>query len=199
MKRVFLSASFPSGERGARVAPYYPSDIAAVAATVAEATMRAGARLVFGGHPTISPIVLHVAGLLAAGPQVEIWQSRWFENSITTEVHRLVEQEHAVVRWTDREDDLSSTLLQLRTQMFEPGLAIAFFVGGMEGIREEYDMVSRLSRTPSLFAFSAPGGMSARLEGGGELKILSGRAYGSLTLEALASAGITVEDNAGEI
>ena len=82
MTGVLLSASFPSGDRGEGVRPYYPDDIAAAASSVTEAVLRSGARLVFGGHPTISPIVLQIAGLLGAGPRVDIWQSEYFARGI---------------------------------------------------------------------------------------------------------------------
>jgi hypothetical protein len=219
--RVFLSASFPSGDRGDAVAPYRPADIAAAASSAVEAVLRTGCTLAFGGHPTISPIVLHVAGLLGAGEQVEIWQSEWFRDSITDEVHRLVDHERARLIFTPLADDLTGSLLALRRAMLDRPVDAAFFVGGMEGIRDEYDLLLDRHRRAAVFLFSTPGGMSARIAADAEpldpastadrtaagdgdaptapIWRLDGRAYGSSALAALAHVGALVQDRRHEL
>jgi hypothetical protein len=220
MNRVFLSASFPSGERGDAVAPYRPADIAAAASSAVEAVLRTGSVLVFGGHPTISPIVLHIAGLLGAGQLVEIWQSAWFEDSITDEVRRLVEQENARIVWTPRTGDLAGSLALLRESMLEEVVDAAFFVGGMEGILAEYELLKTRHPAAAVFLFETPGGMTARLaadepplsaarpflpEGVGldgapaAPRRLAGRAYGSSALAALALLGLLPQDRREEL
>ena len=224
MSRIFLSASFPSGSRGDAVAPYRPADIAAAASSAVEAVLRTGSILAFGGHPTISPIVLHVAGLLGAGQQVEIWQSEWFSDSITDEVHRLVDQERARLILTEPAEDLDGSLVRLREAMLQGAVDAAFFVGGMEGILAEYELLTARHPAAPVFLFETPGGMSARLASdalplgadaavgdlpAGELELassrrvgprrLSGRAYGSSTIAALASVGLHIQDHSGEL
>ena len=60
-RRVFLSASFPSGKRGTRFEPFDPGAIADAVTAVARAVLVAKGRLLLGGHPTITPLVLTVA------------------------------------------------------------------------------------------------------------------------------------------
>lgn len=226
MTRVFLSASFPSGERGAAVAPYRPADIAAAASSAVEAVLRTGCVLVFGGHPTISPIVLHIAGLLGAGQQVEIWQSEWFRDSITDEVHRLVDHERASMVMARNEGSLDASLAVLREAMFERPVDAAFFVGGMEGIQAEYDLLLEHHPAAAVFLFDTPGGMAAMLAADAptleiadvpaasstsdgppaagapseaRARRLSGRAYGSSALAALAGLGLRPQDRHGEL
>jgi hypothetical protein len=206
------------------VAPYRPADIAAAASSAVEAILRTGSILAFGGHPTISPIVLHVAGLLGAGQQVEIWQSEWFSESITDEVHRLVDQERASLILTEAAEDLDGSLVFLREAMLDSEVAAAFFAGGMEGILAEYELLTARHPGAAVFLFDTPGGMSARLASdalplGADASLralpageegtdsgrrvaprrLPGRAYGSSALAALASLGLQVQDRSGEL
>lgn len=222
MRRVFLSASFPSGERGEAVAPYRPPDIAAAASSVVEAVLRTGATLAFGGHPTISPIVLHIAGLLNAGRLVQIWQSEWFADTITDEVQRLVQEESADLRMVEQRENLPASLAVLRERMLRPPLDAAFLIGGMEGIEAEADLLRELHPHIPVFVFDTPGGMAATLSSdAGELAQrdwapaqdaapgsasrsrdlfrLSGRAYGSDALAALALVDLHVHDARGEL
>ena len=206
MKRVLLSASFPSGDRGQSVAPYRPGDIGRAASAVAEAVLRAGARLVFGGHPTISPLVLQIAGRLRAGNQVEIWQSDWYLDAVTPEVLRLVEHEHASLRRVKRGSDEPSSLARLRDRMLKGDLTASFFVGGMEGIADEFRLLGRLHPTTPAFLFVEPGGTASRLAGRadrpvgpGRVTALEGRGYAALTLQALRGVDLPVGDSPGEL
>lgn len=96
---------------------------------VAEGVLRSGGTLVFGGHPTISPIVLQIASMLGAGRRVVIYQSEQFAGLITDEVHRLAEVEGATIWWTPGHSDLDLSLQALRQEMFRRPLRAAFFVG----------------------------------------------------------------------
>lgn len=211
MTGVFLSASFPSGDRGKEVLPYYPADIASAAAAVAEAVLRSGAALIFGGHPTISPIVLQISELLRAGEQVVIYQSEYFSDQITDEVKRLVEVGHATLRFTPGASTLAGSLAEMRREIFANELAAAFFIGGMSGIGDEYQMLRQDQQDTQCFLFDAPGGMAAiigrdtsglsRLDSStvGELwaspststTLLKGRSYASLALAALREVGLS--------
>lgn len=211
MTRVFLSASFPSGDRGRAVAPYRPGDIGLAASSAAEAVLRAGANLVFGGHPTVSPLVLQIAGLLNAGRQVEIWQSAWFQEEVTAEVLRLVEEEHALLVTVPKRADRQSSLALLRHRMLAGDFAAGFFVGGMDGIADELHLFAELHPDTPAYLFVTPGGMTARLAEDRDpptlntsgrpwpVRALQGRAYGALALEALRGVGMDVQDRPGEL
>ena len=76
--RVFLSASFPTGSRGERYRPYDPAEVADAVTAVVRALFIAGGSLVFGGHPTITPLVLHVAAEHGVRDRVIVYQTSWF-------------------------------------------------------------------------------------------------------------------------
>ncbi len=218
MSSVVLSASFPSGERGEAVAPYFPADIASAAAAVAEGVLRSGTNLLFGGHPTISPIVLQIASLLNAGRLVTIYQSEEFSDRITDEVHRLVEVEGARLRFTPRGTSLEASLDAMRRMMFGEDVRAAFFIGGMSGIEDEFALLRDLRPAAMRFLFDEPGGMAARLDqsvpgspsdsqivgemlpAGRATWVLRGRAYASLVLRALQVSELgRPNDNLGEL
>ncbi|MCI0144155.1 hypothetical protein KNN17_21640 [Arthrobacter bambusae] len=201
MKTIFLSASFPEPSRENESGPSYPSDIAAAAAATIEAALRAKGRLLFGGHPTISPIVLNIASMLRAGPQVTVYQSEYFRPQLTQEVQRLVDTEGASMILTPAGDDRKSSLEVLRREMLAEPIDVAFFIGGMSGIGEEFSALRRRNPILECLAYQAPGGFAARLgdridpicdndSSVPPVRELRGRAYGSLALRALANMGI---------
>ena len=162
MTAVVLCASFPAeNERGDAVAPYYPTEIASAAASVAEAALRSGAELVFGAHPTISPIVLQIAHLLKAGPQVQIFQFSFFEDQTTEEIHRLVDDLGATFNPIAADCDLNRSLTAMRQAMFAVRPQASFFCGGMDGLTEEFDLAGQV-HSPR-FLITKPGGMAAIL------------------------------------
>ncbi len=84
-KWVFLSASYPAPERPSVYAE--KADVRAISNAVVElarAVFDAGGSLVFGGHPTISPLVLRIAESAEqpsgenGAPRVRVYQSAVF-------------------------------------------------------------------------------------------------------------------------
>jgi hypothetical protein len=163
--RVFLSASFPSGGRGEQFRPYDPEAIAEAVTAVAQAVMAAGGRIVFGAHPTISPLILLIAAELDRHEVVEIYQSRYFEGLVPRETVDLIQQNYGVLRWTDCDpNDLDQSLRLMREQMLgdEP-FAAAVFVGGMEGILDEERLLRALQPGVPRLPLRAPGGAARQL------------------------------------
>lgn len=213
-RRILLSASFPAFPRAVEEAGAFdPSDIGLAAASVIDATLRTGDVLVFGGHPSISPLVLNLAGLhRGAGGRVEIYESPWFLTSRTNEVRRLTELEAeprgksrklAEVRVTPRRSSRAASTKAMRETMFAEPLSAAFFVGGMEGVEEELDMLNAVQPACRCFLFVRPGGRVARIaesrwaldtSGSGPdtnspepgITVLRGRGYAALARRALA-------------
>lgn len=204
MSAVALCASFPAGRRGEALRPYHPNDIAQAAAAVAEGVLRSGADLLFGAHPTISPIVLQTAQLLSAGPQVHVFQSEYFADRTTDAVNRLVSDAGSLLHRVPRKGSSEeASLTALRRAMFAASPRAAFFCGGMEGLTEEFALAG--GHGAIRFLITHPGGMAARLAGGfdeadedpdppwlgaAEPYALRGRAYASLVLDALEHAGL---------
>jgi hypothetical protein len=158
MSRFFLSASIPDPRREPLY--YETADFTAIREAVSAVSTVALKRgeLVFGGHPAISPLVLIVAKVLDATERVSIFQSEYFRDEIPPEsaaFRRLV--------WTPRVGaDREASLLQMRRTMIDTGgFAAAFFVGGMEGVEEEFALFR--GRWPNVPAFpNASTGAAAR-------------------------------------
>lgn len=162
---VFLSASFPSGERGRAVRPYDPSAVADAVTALLRAVLSRDGRLLVGGHPAITPLVLAIAMEHDAKHSVDIFQSEWFREQVTPETRRLVDLGYGRIHWTNKGRDLDNTLKTMRKQMLSFGrVAGAVFVGGMDGVEEEYRTVGRMLPGVPRIPVRGPGGAAARLQ-----------------------------------
>ena len=162
---VFLSTSFPSGKRSENFKPYDPSGIADAVSALARSVFDSNGRLLFAGHPTITPLILMIAREKQMRNSVDIYQSRWFEDSVPPEVDEIDKQQLGRIVWTDRKNTLKSSLKLMRSDMIQSSnkLVAAFFVGGMEGIEAEYELVQSLSPNTLCIPVTGPGGGAARL------------------------------------
>ena len=162
--RVFLSASFPAGSRGERYRPYDPAEIADAVTALARALFIAGGSVVFGGHPTITPLVLYVATEHRVQDRVAVYQSNWFKDDVPRETIRLQDLGVGQIVWTERGTDIRTSLELMRTRMLEETNPRAgIFIGGMEGIEEEWTAFRRLLPGSPRLCLQAPGGAAARL------------------------------------
>lgn len=200
MIRVLLSASHPHGEQANEFRPYSHPDIDLAASAVIEAVLeRSDTALRFGGHPSITPLVLDLANSYPGqqGPQIELVYSAFFAAQYTDEMRRLASTEGVHATETARaeaRDDASArtrSLTTMRETLTEPTIDGVFFVGGMDGLDEELVTVSRRHPRALLYAFRAPGGRSAALSSRTDdafrrLRNISGRAYLLSSREALA-------------
>ena len=192
---VFLSASFPAGKRGKEFEPYSAGAIADAVSAVVRAVLRNEGKLLFGGHPTITPMVLLIGCELEVQDAVDVFQSKWFEGSITEETHRLTESGVGQIHWTEKRDTQDDSLELMREEMFSFGQpAGAVFVGGMGGIPDEHEMFGRRWPGVPRVPLAAPGGAAANLEIEGLPEELAERVasrhyplVASLIVEALAA------------
>ena len=195
-RHVFLSASFPSGERGEEVRPFDASGIADAVSAIVRAVLLNGGKLLFGGHPTVTPLVLMIGAELGVEKAVDMFQSLWFEEQITTETWTLAKLDVGTIHWTPRRTSLEESLKEMRRQML--GFVVpagAVFVGGMSGIWTEYELVGRIQPGVPRIPVSGPGGAAAGLPFTGEdvartlRKRIGSRHYpfvASLIVEALS-------------
>jgi len=139
IKNIFLSASIPLPERDK---VYIESaDIIAIRdAVVALSTVvLPHHRIVWGGHPSITPLIYYVMSKLKLDIQnhVTIYQSKLFEKFFPEDNNKFEN-----VQITDNiENDRNKSLLHMRERMLsEHDFSAAVFIGGMEGINDEYKM-----------------------------------------------------------
>lgn len=143
---IFLSASVPSR-------PGYVSNPLAVRESVlalVEVAVQT-TPIVFGGHPAITPLVEHAANSLDATGNVHIYQSKHFAAVIPPSAYKLT-----AFHWTPMGTTREASLTAMRREMIEEHGAkhshiwkAAFFIGGMEGVEEEYAIFKHKYSVPA--------------------------------------------------
>lgn len=138
LKNIFLSASIPLADRH----PQYleTADIIAIRDSVIAltTTVLPHCRLIWGGHPSITPLINYVIQKLNLNVQdhVILYQSLWFEDKFIEDIN-----EFENVVFTEKKENIPSSINLMREQMLgNYDFSAAVFIGGMEGIIDEYNM-----------------------------------------------------------
>lgn len=159
MESIFLSASIPKPGR-----EYYGSadPLLIHAAVRAFLALVLGRRhIVWGGHPSITPMVSAACDGLGVeyADAVTLYQSKYFQQDFPAQNSRF-----GNLVLVDAEADLASSLTSLRKEMLShENLAAAVFIGGMNGIIDEHDMFVSLHPQAVVLAVPRPGGAAADL------------------------------------
>lgn len=159
-RRVFLSASVPLPSRNA---VYFNSaDVIAIRDAVRALTIvlvEENIQLVFGGHPAISPMIrLQVAQAgLQVGDQVVMYQSDFFKRAFPAD-NNAFEQ---VIVTADVDNDRDKSLALMRDQMMSGSFLCGVFIGGMEGVEEEYSLFCKDQPGAPAFPIASTGAASA--------------------------------------
>jgi hypothetical protein len=182
---IFLSASVPYRPEWTVAAE--PVEIEEAVVSLARAVFARRGRLLFGGHPSISPLVSAVAGeYYRVDPARQIrpvvtFQSEWFRGKLPDETWEMYRMGFSAIEWTPKEESQRKSLTVMRECMLgkmptdvrdrnhlTPPLAMVV-VGGMEGILEEAAIFFRnrrdwnIEKPPPLYAFEKGGGAARRL------------------------------------
>lgn len=162
MTAVFLSASVPDPRRDPK---YHSSaDLVAIrdAVRALAAVVLPHATLHWGGHPAITPLVSVVArsvGITGAD-RVRLYQSEWFP----FEQRPTANEDFERIVLTSRRNTLGESLHAMRETMLSAApFAAAIFIGGMEGVEEEFDTFRRLNPTAPVFPVASTGGAAGQL------------------------------------
>jgi hypothetical protein len=161
---VFLSASIPDPKRAPEFAK--TADVVAISAAVSALVyVTLGRRLlVWGGHPAITPMIAEVASEMSVdyGDWVKLYQSLYFEDEFPEDNKRFNN-----VIYTKAGDDRDSSLHHMRQRMFsEHKFEAAVFIGGMEGIFDEYRTLEKILPKSALITLGSPGGAARELHKG---------------------------------
>lgn len=160
MGDIFLSASVPN-----RRSPNFVKDADTVAITSAVTALVYLAlgrkRIVWGGHPAITPMVASVAQSLDTdyNEWTKLYQSSHFLDRMPEE-----NRQFSNIVLTPAGDDLQESLFLMRQQMFEENVFdCAIFIGGMSGIFEEYELFSSMQGDVPCYPIASAGGASEEL------------------------------------
>ena len=159
---IFLSASVPDPKRSPQYAATADS-VAITSAVSALAHVTLGRRiLVWGGHPAITPMIWLVAENIGVdyGSWVHLYQSKHFSDQFPEDNERFQN-----VTYTENiENDRDKSLLSMRERMLSDyRFAAAVFIGGMDGILEEFDILRRLQPAADIVPVVSTGGAAIEL------------------------------------
>ena len=157
---VFLSASVPQpGRRGSE-----SFDTVLIGSAVhAFVEVVLGRRLlVWGGQPAITPIIWEAARRLGVPYErsVLLYQSAFFRDRYPAANLRFD-------NWVEVEGvpgDMQASLVRMRSRMFnDHPYEAAVFIGGMEGVIEEFEALRDAAPGARVVPLPAPGGVSREL------------------------------------
>lgn len=156
LKNIFLSASIPLPERDAKY--FETADIVAIRDTIIALTtvVLPEHRIIWGGHPSITPLIYYVMGKLGLNIQehVKLYQSLWYEHIFLEDNNKF---ENIV--FTQKLNDIPSSIYLMRERMLtENEYSAAVFVGGMNGIEDEYKMFVEKYPKALLLPIASTGG-----------------------------------------
>ena len=139
MKNIFLSASIPLPERNEKYIG--TADIIAIRDAVIALTtvVLPHHKLIWGGHPSITPLIYYVMERLNLNIQehVTLYQSKLFEKYFPEDNNKF----ENIILTDNINNDKVQSLLYMRNKMLdESEFSAGIFIGGMEGVEEEYDM-----------------------------------------------------------
>ena len=165
---IFLSAGVPDAN-----APHFmgAGDTAAISASVSALiyVTLGRRRLVWGGHPSITPMVWSYAESMSVdyGSWVKLYQSEIFEDEFPEETALF---QNVVI--TERDGDQSGSLEHMRKRMLdETDFGAAVFIGGMKGIIDEYLLFKEREPQAAIIPVMSTGGAAEIL--GTQLKVPS--------------------------
>ena len=162
IKNIFLSASIPLQERD----PEYieTADIIAIRDAVIALTtvVLPSHRLIWGGHPSITPLVYHVMEKLNLNIQehITLYQSMFFEKYFPKDNNKF----DNIVLTDIVEGDRERSLLHMRNRMLgESEFVAGIFIGGMEGVEEEYDMFIKKHHNAIILPIASTGAAAKKI------------------------------------
>jgi len=164
-KIIFLSAGIPYIAED-RDSKYFESaDIIAIRDSVrALATLSVlnNWQIVWGGQPSITPLIKHVMETLKASKQhnVKLYQSKYFVKDFPEE-NSYFEQ---IVLTKNIEGDKGKSLEEMRARMLKDNtFSVAIFIGGMDGIENEFEMFKKFYPSVPAYPIASTGGGALEL------------------------------------
>lgn len=158
---IFLSASIPVPDRGEY---HLTADPYLIQYAVRELviTVLGRQKLVWGGHPAITPMIWAACEDLGVSyaQNVTLYQSIYFQHFFPKDNTNF----ENVIYTDDVEQDREKSLSEMRRRMFtDVEYSAAVFIGGMDGILTEFELLSTHQPGCRILAIGAPGGASRTL------------------------------------
>lgn len=138
LNKVFLSASIPYPDRDKKY--YDTADIVSIrdAVRALATVVIPKAHLVWGGHPSITPLIRFVMDRMNADlkKHITLYQSLFFEDKFPPDNFAF---ENIVL--IEKRNNRDESLELMRSKLInENDFKVGIFIGGMEGINDEFIM-----------------------------------------------------------
>lgn len=159
---IFLSASMPTKERDHRF--FDTADFMAIRDAVV-ALVNAiipNYRLVWGGHPAITPIIHDIFKKRGFdyNNHVTIYQSAYFAGNMPKENQQFdnVVITDDVRKYENESLNIAASLSTMRQRMLTDSPIFAgFFIGGMEGVLDEYKLLKKYNPDARVYPIASTG------------------------------------------
>ena len=185
IKNIFLSASIPLHDRD----PKYikTADVAAIRDSVIALTevVTPCHRIICGCNAPINSLIYYVMPKLNVSIEehVKLYQSLWFENKSSENCFNNIV-------FTDKKDDIFSSIQLMRQKMIsENDFSAAVFIGGMDGVEDEYKIFKEHHPDALLLPIASTGAASKiiydGIENGKEERLKKDYSYKSLFQDLL--------------
>ena len=184
--KILLSASVPSKQRDEKYLKIKNAQIQIEEAVISLSRniFQAGGQVIFGGDPSISPLVQMVASEYSINRDIEnhmrnekeakpinIFQSKAYENYIPKETFALLSLGYAEIFWIDaiqgekfnpkiNEEQCKKSLNHMRREMIKRNIDAFVCIGGMEGVEEEFNLFRECNPEKPVYILKSTGGAS---------------------------------------
>lgn len=155
LETIFLSASIPIEGRNPKY--FVTADVIAIrdAVRALATVVIPNSKLVWGGHPAITPLIRYVMGRMKSSlkDHVTLYQSNFFR-AYFPEDNLAFENVEIVRENIDRESSLRDMRMKMLTNhQYSAGI----FIGGMEGVEDEFHVFRELHRDARLLPVASTG------------------------------------------
>lgn len=139
LKKIFLSASIPLEERHPKY--FESSDVIAIRDCISSLSkvVIPNFQLVWGGHPSITPLISSILESIQVDIEthVTLYQTRYFEDSFPQENEYFKEYLITTEKLGSKEESLR---LMRKKMIVDNDFIAGIFIGGMEGVEDEYEL-----------------------------------------------------------
>ena len=163
-KAVFMSASYPSGERLKKFGPKDPGEITIAVLDFSRWVLKKNGTLTTAAHPVITPMLVYTARVLGVKNSLTVYRSDWYESKWVPELNDIEKDKLGFVKRTKKVENQEKSLnIMRRTMIQDSCYAGALFIGGMEDVETEYAMFSEFHPDSLRAPVRGTGGVAACL------------------------------------
>ncbi|MEQ1160930.1 hypothetical protein ABLT50_04435 [Acinetobacter calcoaceticus] len=158
LKKIFLSASIPLADRNPKYFDTADNTAIRDAVIALSRIVLPKAELVWGGHPSITPLIRAVLEKqkLQISEHVTLYQSNFFIKKFPSD-NKFFEKLIITDELKDKEESLS---LMRKKMIVENNFCAAIFIGGMEGVEDEYKLFKEAHPSVPVFPIASTGAAS---------------------------------------